>query len=147
MRKFKIGDTVVRNQDADESFAWLDFVHTERPKELVVTSVNGSWIQVNGYALNNGSSHPFHTKFFSLVDDELPPAPGSVQYFNSTRDKGNYQRLVVDYHKAYSSRVSIGIVPSGCTSPQLAINLDADAALQLCHDLRRMAMELKRKEK
>ena len=44
----------------------------------------------------------------------------------------------------------IGVIPrKGSTRAQeeIGINIDPDSALQLAHDLRRMAMEIKRKEK
>lgn len=77
-------------------------------------------------------------------------------YFNSVRDGGNDQHLVVEMtNKHYGwadgadAHIGLRVVPKtgwagACT---VGINLTPGAALQLAHDLNRMAMEIKRKEK
>lgn len=83
------------------------------------------------------------------VDDPLPPAPESVMYFNSIRDKGNDQCITVrpDNDRCYAGTLCISVHTRGDYAGYQSVCLDPDAALQLAHDLRRMAMEIKRKEK
>lgn len=89
----------------------------------------------------------------SPVDDPLPPAPESVRYYNSYIVGRNDQHLILDGHNDNHPGMNLmylGIVPrTGSTraTKEIGINMDADTALQLAHDLRRMAMEVKRKEK
>ena len=88
-----------------------------------------------------------------LLDDPLPPVPDSVMYFNSTTDAENRQHLLVQPHWELEEHLTVAVVKSGCKfdpfgyGDMLSINLDPDAALQLAHDIRRMAMEIKRKQK
>lgn len=90
------------------------------------------------------------SRFFELVnDDPLPDAPTDVLYIDQytavtgrrsvVRD-GAGVRVRLSPYEASLISVSVG---GSC----LWSRLDADSALQLAHDLRRMAMELKRKEK
>lgn len=79
---------------------------------------------------------------FALVeeqDDPLPPAPESVRYYTSPR-KMNYLDIQVNPY---------GELCIAATSDRDTIYnyLDAEAALQLAHDLNRMANEIKRKER
>lgn len=70
---------------------------------------------------------------------------------NSKRDSGNDQRLVLEKDNGCGEGLMyIGVIPrKGSTRAQeeIGINIDPDSALQLAHDLRRMAMEVKRKKK
>lgn len=73
------------------------------------------------------------------VDDPLPPAPESTSYYEGT--PGGAHLLV---EAGWTGLVRIQAKrPGGVTG----VVLDPDAALQLAHDLTRMAMEIKRKEK
>lgn len=151
MQKFKIGDTVVRNFDGELSVEWGQFLRTTQPTVLKVTAVHRDWFQINNYT--GADPYPFHENNFSLVEEEeeLPPAPESAMYFNSERwYDANDQHLVIAPYDGESHLLLLEVHPrKGSTraTESIGINLDADAALQLCHDLRRMAMELKRKEK
>ncbi|UZT29365.1 hypothetical protein [Klebsiella phage SDFMU_Pkc] len=84
-------------------------------------------------------------------DDELPPVPDKVAYMNSKRDRGNDQRLVLEKDNGGGEGLMyIGVIPrKGSTRAQeeIGINIDPDSALQLAHDLRRMAMSVKREQK
>ena len=84
-------------------------------------------------------------------DDELPPVPTSVTYLNTKRDRGNDQRLVLERDsETDEGLLYIGIVPrknSTRAEKEIGINMSPDAALQLAHDLRRMAMSVKREQK
>ncbi|UVX31453.1 hypothetical protein A1e_00058 [Klebsiella phage VLCpiA1e] len=61
--------------------------------------------------------------------------------------------MLVQPHWVLDGHLSIAIVKSGKKFDPLAyvdalsLNLEPDAALQLAHDLRRMAMEIKRNRK
>lgn len=159
MNKFKVGDKVVRLPRDDTSL----FVHVQGDKDYyVVTSISDwrSFVQLDGVAYRY-DPHPWYYKNFELYqepgDEGLPPVPGSVMYFNSVRDEGNDQRLVVEmtnmsymWNEEADAHIVLRVVPkTGSTraSQAIGINLDPASALQLASDLRRMAMEIKRKEK
>lgn len=100
------------------------------------------------------STQPGSTRYYAEhrlgpVDDPLPPAPESVMYFNSIRDKGNDQCITVGpvNDPYYAGTLCISVHPRGDYEGYQSVALDPDAALQLAHDLNRMAMEIKRKEK
>ena len=93
-------------------------------------------------------------KFSEAVeqDDPLPPAPESVRYYNSYILGNNDQHLTVEAAPEYPGEglLHLLITPNSRSSRNVAplsINMDADSALQLAHDLNRMANEIKRKEK
>ena len=121
-----------------------------------MTSVSGGyWLQVDGWVDHN-DKHPWYAPNFELYqepEDELPPVPDSVMYYNSTTSADNLQHMLVQPHWELEGHLSIAIVKSGkkfdtlAYGDALALNLEPDAALQLAHDIRRMAMEIKRKEK
>ncbi|WNO30007.1 hypothetical protein [Enterobacter phage SDFMU_EhYP] len=80
--------------------------------------------------------------FTPLVEQEdpLPPAPESALYVNKWRWGVGVRNL--------GDEVQIGTGnPNSCNHGWTYATLDPDAALQLAHDLNRMAMEIKRKEK
>lgn len=150
---FKVGDKVVRAVGCrdDEDF----LCRLGEAGYYMVTSVcsTGSWLQVNGVATRY-YEHPWACVNFELYQEskyELPPVPDTVAYMNSKRDPGNDQRLVLDKDNGDGEGLMyIGIIPKkGSTRAkvEIGINIDPDSALQLAHDLRRMAMEVKRKEK
>lgn len=74
-------------------------------------------------------------------------------YYNSTAGEDNFQHMLVQPHWELEGHLSIAIVKSGkkfdpmAYGDVLSLNLEPDAALQLAHDIRRMAMDIKRKEK
>lgn len=151
--KFKVGDKVVRTVGGRKD---EDFLHMLGDSAYyTVTSVpsEGYWLQVNGVS-KVYDEHPWAASNFELYqepEDELPPVPASVAYMNSKRDPGNDQRLVIDKDNGGGEGLMyIGVIPKkGSTRAkvEIGINIDPDSALQLAHDLRRMAMEVKRKER
>lgn len=159
MSKFKVGDKVVRLVGGN-SEKFVDLQGVKDYYTITNTSRQGYWLQVDGVH-NKEYQLPWYWANFELYqepeDDELPPVPDSVMYFNSVRDKDNDQRLVVEmtsdsdeWSDEANAHVGIVVVPrTGSTraSKGIGINLTPDAALQLASDLRRMAMEIKRKEK
>ena len=68
-------------------------------------------------------------------DDLLPPAPESGVYFNYD----NSRKATLTAEEA--------VVALGVDGTVLKVRLTAETALVLAHDLTRMAMEIKRKEK
>lgn len=152
MSKFKVGDKVVRTKDCGKDENFLSKLG--RDIYYTVTSVSGDyWLQVDGW-VDRADKHPWYALNFELYqepEDELPPVPASVSYMNSKRDPGNDQRLVLEKDNGRGEGLMyIGVIPrKGSTRAkvEIGINIDPDSALQLAHDLRRMAMDIKRKEK
>lgn len=155
MSKFKVGDKVVR-LDATPTVMFQKILGFKEYYIVTYVSNCGRWIQVDGVQ-HLGDAAPWSAINFKLYqepeDDELPQAPDSALYYNSTRQVDNFQHMLVQPHWDLYGHLSIAIVKSGKKFDPLAygdilsINLEPDAALQLAHDLRRMAMEIKRKEK
>ena len=156
MRKFKVGDKVAvvagkvnaGFMDLLRSALGVREYHT-----ITYTSAEGYWLQLDGMVCY-GDPVPWCSEYFELYqepDDELPPVPDEVAYMNSKRDSGNDQRLVLKKdHENYEGLMYIGVIPrkgSSRAQAEIGINIDPDSALQLAHDIRRMAMYIKRKEK
>lgn len=149
MHKFKIGDKVVRKEQCDEDEYFLRKLGHNIYYTVTSVSGGGYFIQVDGLALS-GDKHPWYAANFELyqeLDDELPPVPGSVYYPDM------YTLLTGKY--AFSGTSGLTVRQSPCTTEAISLSidgskwtwLDADAALQLAHDLRRMAMKIKREQK
>lgn len=142
MSNFKVGDAVVAVREFPGQLT--------RGKEYTILSISyEGWHRVR---TDNGTVDGFTANAFRLAtDDPLPPVPDKVAYMNSKRDQGNDQRLVLEKDNGLGEGLMyIGVIPrKGSTRAQeeIGINIDPDSALQLAHDLRRMAMEIKRKEK
>lgn len=153
MSKFKVGDKVVRLAGTPTEL-FRKIIGSKKYYIVTYVSDCGRWIQVDGVQ-HHCDAAPWGTVNFELyqepVDDELPPVPSSVTYLNTKRDPGNDQRLVLERDsKTDEGLLYIGIVPrknSTWAEQDIGINMSPDAALQLAHDLRRMAMDIKRKEK
>lgn len=153
MSNFKVGDKVVRKEDMGKDTFFQDRLGGKI--YYVVTSVSdgGYWLQLDGWCSNH-NTHPWYALSFELYqesEDELPPVPASVSYLNTKRDRGNDQRLILERDsETDEGLLHIWIIPrKGSTRAEgeIGINMSPDAALQLAHDLRRMAMGIKRKEK
>lgn len=149
MSKFKVGDKVVRAGDAP----FIEqFRRTQGVKDYYTvtnTSVGGYGLQLDGVSYFEDPI-PWCAEYFELYqgpDDELPPVPDSVYYpdmytlLTGLRACKGTSGLTVRKSPYTSEALSLSIDDSKWT------RLDADAALQLAHDLRRMAMDIKRKEK
>lgn len=152
MHKFKVGDKVAvvagkvntGFMDLLRSALGVREYHT-----ITYTSAEGYWLQLDGMVCY-GDPVPWCSEYFELYqepDDELPPVPDSVYYpdmYTLLTGKpafGGTSGLTVRKSPYTSEAISLSIDDSKWT------RLDADAALQLAHDLRRMAMDIKRKEK
>lgn len=150
MTKFKVGDIVVGNQDNElkgvEQGQLYEVVATEAvgAYDYIMTDLSlGCWVLSERFDLYKAA--PYQEE----QDDPLPPAPESVVYFNSVRDEGNDQCLTVDFddNPIYAGTLCVSVHPRGDYENYYSVSFDPDAALQLAHDLTRMAMEIKRKEK
>lgn len=139
MSNFKVGDKVVAVREFPGQLT--------RGKEYTILSISyGHWHRVR---TDNGLVDGFSANAFKLAaDDPLPPVPSSVSYMNTKRDPGNDQRLVLEKDSdTNEGLLYIGIVPrKGSTRAEreIGINMSPDSALQLAHDIRRMAMKVKR---
>lgn len=156
MSKFKVGDKVVRKDSCGED----EYFRSKLGRDIyyTVTSVSdrGSFLQVDGWVVH-GDKHPWagiNFEPYQEPEDELPPVPDSVMYFNSVRDEGNDQHLVLErtdrsdgWHDAATAHIGLMVAPRTGSTKAIGINLTPDAALQLAHDLNRMANEIKRKQK
>ena len=155
MSKFKVGDKVVRkahkNTSSFKSYMG-DFAY------YVITDIttSGHWLQLDNFTDGGADPYPWYADNFKLYqepEEELPPVPDSVMYYNSTTSEDNFQHMLVQPHWELEGHLSIAIVKSGKKFDPLAygdilsLNLEPDAALQLAHDLRRMAMKIKREQK
>ncbi|QHJ80658.1 MAG: hypothetical protein [Caudoviricetes sp.] len=142
MNNFKIGDVVERLDD--------DFLSLVGPGPHVVTGVGTyGWLQINDWCDRSGNTHPWSPQYFTLVDggdDELPPAPESVRY-NEGTDAYPLEVKSLEANPYYPRRIRIGILCGTSDVSHKYHAVDPDTALQLAHDLTRMAMEIKRKEK
>lgn len=142
MSNFKVGDAVVAVREFPGQLT--------RGKEYTILSISyEGWHRVR---TDNGTVDGFTANAFRLAtDDPLPQVPDSVAYLNTKRDPGNDQRLVLERDsETDEGLLYIGIVPrKGSTRAEreIGINMSPDAALQLAHDLRRMAMSVKREQK
>ena len=143
MCKFKVGDKVVRLGGTPTEM----FHKILGSKEYyIVTYISncGRWLQLDGVH-HLGDAAPWGGINFKLYqepeDDELPPVPRSVSYL-----KENGRRKLMASINGDSVNVLMCLSYRGIIDA-VSYNMEPDAALQLAHDLRRMAMDIKRKEK
>lgn len=150
MHKFKVGDKVVVGEACTGFMEPLRRTLGVRKYYTITrTSSGGYWLQLDGMQRYRDPV-PWCSEYFELYqepDDELPPVPDSVYYPDM------YTLLTGEYAFGGTSGLTVRQSPYTAEAISLSIDgskwtrLDADAALQLAHDLRRMAMEIKRKEK
>lgn len=151
MVNFKADDVVVYTGNNE----YRCHVQPGVPKVVQSVSPCGEYLRV--YRDDNGEIGGYYTKDFSLFqeeqDDPLPPAPESVRYATmqyAWQGPYNDQHLTVFRNTSTDALV---VHMQGNTHSarnkdmSLSVLLDADDALNLAHDLTRMAMEIKRKEK
>ena len=154
MSKFKVGDKVVVREACAGIMELLRYTQGVREYYTITrTCADGYWLQLDGVQ-RYGDPVPWCAEFFELYqepDDELPPVPNKVAYMNSKRNQGNDQRLVLEKDNwEEEGLMYIGVIPrkgSPRAQEEIGINIDPDSALQLAHDIRRMAMDIKRKGK
>ncbi|WPJ49084.1 hypothetical protein RCIP0014_00018 [Klebsiella phage RCIP0014] len=137
---FKVGDKVVRKPHKDNSTFEM---HQGVFNYYTITSISkrGCWLQLDNFTDRGKDPHPWYVLNFELYqepDEELPPVPRSVSYL---KDDGRLKLEV------YNTGSSVTLLLSLRKVSTLGYSLDPDAALQLAHDLNRMANEIKRKQK
>ena len=140
MSKFKVGDKVVSSAGAEFTELLRRNLGVRDYYTVTCISASGYWLQLDGMQRYRDPT-PWRAEDFELYqepDDELPPAPTSVSYLKD----GGQRKL-----KAQISGDSVHLLLSLRKVSALGYSLDPDSALQLAHDLRRMAMNIKRKEK
>lgn len=150
MSKFKVGDKVVVGTAGAEFTELLRRNQGVKDYYTVTrVSAGGYWLQLDGMQRYRDPL-PWCAEYFKLYqepDDELPPVPNSVYYpdmytlLTGLPAVGGTSGLTARKSPYTSEAISLSIAGSKW------IRLDADAALQLAHDLRHMAMDIKRKEK
>lgn len=144
MTKFKVGDKVRRTPGSNPSFKAA--LGTAEYYTISAVSSKGYWVAVNGWDDYGRDLFPWSVQNFELYteqDDPLPPAPESVRYYH----RGYYGIHADAYLDVHSGRFASGPRIRINDKNNRGITIDADTALQLAHDLTRMAMEIKRKEK
>lgn len=153
MSNFKVGDKVTRKPRIDnrifERHQGVFDYYT-----ITGASTGGHWLQLDNFTDGGRDYYPWYATNFELYqepEDELPPVPASVTYMNSKRGPGNDQRLILEKDNGgREGLMYIGVIPKkGSTRAkvEIGINIDPDSALQLAHDIRRMAMSVKRGQK
>lgn len=142
---FKVGAKVKRTKKFDGKIMRGEIVAKNSSYAIDIKLTEGAGVYAAGdiYA----GSIDFWEVIEEPEDDGLPPVPGSVYYpdmfelITGQGAIGGTSGLTARISPYTPSAVSLSIDDSKWT------RLDADAALQLAHDLRRMAMDIKRKEK
>lgn len=144
MSMFKIGDKVVRKEWCGEDEYFISKLGGSPYYIVTSVSAGGRFIQVDGL-ITRSDRHPWYVDNFELYqepeDEELPPVPDSVSYL-----KENGRRKLVARINGDLVNVLLSLSYHNITDA-VGYSMEPDAALQLAHDLRRMAMEIKRKEK
>lgn len=147
MTKFKVGDIVVGNQDSE-----INGVEQGQLYEVVATAVEGGydyiktdlslgcWVRSERFDLYKAV--PYQEE----QDDPLPPAPESVRY-NEGAGGFPFEVKSLRANEYHPNRIRLGVLCGDREITHKYVVLDPDSALQLAHDLNRMANEIKRKEK
>lgn len=130
MNTFKVGDRVGYNTAASN---YADYTRLGLTGTVSGISSRGLYVKWDDGKLKHHSSR--HLVSFEPMDDPLPPAPESGLYFSHSNARVATLKLEPD-------SVAIGV-----TGTNLKVRLTPETALVMAHDLRRMAMELKRKQK
>ena len=142
MTKFKVGDVVVGNQDnvpnCVEQGQLYEVLATEpeNGRDYIKTDLHPEWVLSERFNLYKEAAQVEQ-------DDPLPPAPESVRYYHR-----GYGGIHADaYLDVYSGHFASGPNIRISDKDNRGITVDANTALQLAHNLNRMAMEIKRKGK
>lgn len=143
MSKFKFGDKVVRTVRGREDEDFLRMLGEATYYTVTSVSFGGCWLQVNGVSKVYDELPWAAINFepYQEPEEELPPVPRSVSYL-----KENGRRKLVASINGDSVNVLLSLSYRGIIDA-VSYNMEPDAALQLAHDLRRMAMEVRRKER
>lgn len=147
MHNFKVGDIVVGNQDNKANFV----VEGQLYEVLAVEIAYGfEYIKTDLNPNTRVLSERFHLYKPAPPqveqDDPLPPAPRCVRYNEGTVGFPFEAKSLVE-SALRPNRIRLGVLCGDRDITHKYVVIDPDTALQLAHDLRRMAMEIKRKEK
>nr|DAW27316.1 MAG TPA: hypothetical protein [Caudoviricetes sp.] len=136
MTKFKVGDVVERT---------VTDVYCGLPsgEQGVVSKAVGNLVWIKGYG---DWCHLAESLRLAEQDDPLPPAPESVRY-NEGAGGFPFEVKSLRANAYYPNRIRLGVLCGDRAITHKYVVIDPDAALQLAHDLNRMANEIKRKEK
>ncbi|QJT70523.2 hypothetical protein KP1_10 [Klebsiella virus 2019KP1] len=143
MSMFKIGDKVVRKVWCGEDEYFISKLGGSPYYIVTSVSAGGRFLQVEG-GFTVDQARPWYAFNFELYQepgDELPPVPDSVSYL-----KENGRRKLVARINGDLVNLLLSLSYHNITDA-VGYSMEPDAALQLAHDLRRMAMDIKRKEK
>lgn len=148
MHKFKVGDKVVRKPGTNNPLFEL-YQGAFDYYTITGMSAGSCLLQLDNFivGVDGPSWDASNFELYQEPDDELPPVPNSVYYpdmytlLTGLQAVGGTSGLTARKSPYTPEAISLSIDDSKWT------RLDADAALQLAHDLRRMAMDIKRKEK
>lgn len=136
MTKFKVGDVVERT---------VTDVYYGLPsgEQGVVSKAVGNLVWIKGYG---DWCHLAESLRLAEQDDPLPPAPRCVRYNEGTAGFTFEVKSLVEnaYHP---NRIRLGVLCGDRDITHKYVVVDPDAALQLAHDLNRMANEIKRRER
>lgn len=125
----KVGDTVVRTRDV-----YQDMLPGDKDTVIGIRETYGGGYDVTLEKFGLGHS----PRSLAVIEPRLPPVERHVVY-----NQGHGNRLsltLLEANQWHPARIRVDL-PGICTI------LAPDDALNLCHDLRRMAMEIKRQEK
>ena len=138
MVNFKIGDVVrvLGKPETLRTIVGVPLKYATLPWATSPSRVwldNGGWIYITELELVD-------------VDDPLPPAPESVRYNEGTVGFPFEVKSLLG-NNLFPHRIRLGVLCGDRDITHKYVCVDPDTALQLAHDLRRMAMEIKRKER
>ncbi|QHJ81327.1 MAG: hypothetical protein [Caudoviricetes sp.] len=152
MSNFKAGDFVV----CVNNTRYPNQIREGIQKLVHSISLDGKYLRVqrdDRPEIGGYEAEDFVLSTYFADDDPLPPAPESVRYATlqySWQGQYNDQALTVG-PDTFTGSIALHIQGNSNSKRNkdmsLSVILDADDVLHLAHDLRRMAMEIKRKEK
>ena len=144
MHNFKAGDVVV----CMDNTRYANQVALGVPKVVHSVSPCGKYLRVLREDVREIGG--YHARDFSLFqeeqDDPLPPAPKSVRY-NEGAIGFPFEVKSLLGNDLFPHRIRLGVLCGDRGITHKYVCVDPDTALQLAHDLNRMANEIKRKER
>lgn len=140
---FNVGDAI---EMVSTGFGWSAEVGDTGKIKAFYSLVDGEPAYIVELDKLPGSRIAYKERRLALQqDDLLPPVPDSVMY-----NAGQGCRLEVATlppNANYEARVRIGVFSNTLVYQGKCTCLEPDEVLQLAHDLRRMAMQIKRNQK
>lgn len=143
MGKFKVGDKVLRVSGVVDLVTHITGI--EKGGIYTVESVSKGMLTLVE-SFHQGFTFPgTHFTLVDEQDDPLPPVPENVRYNDEYPDHSVYKQTWLDV-KQDRNQIYIKTGQYG-ESKGVGMVLSPDAVLQLAHDLRRLAMKIKREDK